>query len=120
LGLRFRPIILLIPAIFCIQLAYQEDGTSSECKCWDGYEVTNNSYCLGVTWLTYNKDHKCNEPVIPDCKCTNITAKLIDAEGTWCAFYQNGTQLKKWNCENTEDWNQYRKSYKEFTEKYEN
>ncbi|XP_044259263.1 uncharacterized protein LOC123007847 [Tribolium madens] len=110
--------IFLLACASLIHFAFQEQ---LECKCWPGYEVTNDSIaettdlrCLGVSWIAYNKRHYCNQPVRPHCKCTNATGIVTDENGTYCDFTKNGESQKKWDCENAEKWSTYKKNTEEF------
>lgn len=71
--------------------------------------------CVGASWTTYNKRHYCNEPQKPQCKCTNNASGILtDATGTYCTQYSEGIQLRKWDCENSEEWSNYKKSSEKF------
>ncbi|KAB0793701.1 hypothetical protein PPYR_13321 [Photinus pyralis] len=46
----------------------------------------------------------------PTCVCTGkITAIMHDINGAYCMYYGTGV-YRKWECENTEDWDQFLRS----------
>lgn len=110
--------MFLLSLAYLIHFAYLEE---SECKCWEGFAETNDTIaqetdyrCLGATFQTYNRRHYCNEPKSPTCECTNATSFVIDDSGVHCVQYSQGHELKRWDCENTEEWSNYNKNNEEF------
>ena len=85
-----------------------------DCKCPDGYHATKDAntggaICSGDRVFALRP---CNVPQRPRCVCgEGVTAITNDATGTWCTKSENGEEVKRWACENEDEW-------KEFFEKY--
>ncbi|KAJ8933623.1 hypothetical protein NQ318_002821 [Aromia moschata] len=84
----------------------------SECKCHTGFEpkaIEERVKCVG-TYVTTTKP--CNVPERPSCKCSgNVSAILNNIEGTWCLEYARGLELRRWPCENQEEWERFYREY---------
>lgn len=84
----------------------------SDCKCWEGYvakKTQEGVRCHGILLLHIME---CNVPERPRCECSgNVTGILSDSTGIWCSEYVNGTEHRKWACENKEDWDKFYELY---------
>lgn len=78
------------------------------CKCWSGYEPASTPegvLCQGI-YLLHTME--CNIPQPPRCICnSDATGILTDKTGIWCAQYFRGKEIRRWHCENKEDWDKY-------------
>lgn len=103
--LHVSTLFVVILASFCYA------DKLSDCKCWAGFEAKKSESgvkCFG-TGLLHIMD--CNEPERPDCKCSGeVSGKLSDASGMWCTQLA-ADGLKKWACENKEEWDKFFKKY---------
>lgn len=106
-------IATLVPAAVLILFGGVHAGNLTEetCKCWEGYEPQlfqdGEVACIG--WLLPTL-MECNVPEPPRCVCSGeVTGILTDSSGTWCSIYSKGEEIKRWACENKEDWRRYNK-----------
>lgn len=94
-----------------------EELTLENCKCWTGYEPAKNGdkiECQGKLILSLRP---CNVPEPPQCKCTGeVNGILNDGTGTYCSYSVKGENVKKWKCENEEEWTKYEEAYKKYQE----
>lgn len=92
----------------CLAISTINGKAAENCKCWDGYEANNGPdgpECRGILLL---HSMPCNEPQPPQCKCSgNVTGILKDETGIWCSTYAEGKEVKRWSCENAEDWKKF-------------
>ncbi|CAH1110136.1 unnamed protein product [Psylliodes chrysocephalus] len=85
------------------------------CKCWDGYRVDfgkNGPQCVAM-----NQYHimPCNMIKSPKCKCSGVVSNILkDRTGTWCTRYNRGKELKRWPCENIEEWDDFFRKHPDF------
>lgn len=97
--------------LFVSLTTFSKADDLSDCKCWEGYKAKKTDdgvRCIGVLLL---HAMECNEPKRPDCKCTgNVGGILYDTTGTWCTKNEK-EELKKWACENKEEWETFFKEY---------
>lgn len=98
------PCALLLLAVFALTSADE----LSDCKCWTGYQAAKTPegiYCNGI-YLFHTME--CNVPEPPRCVCnSDATGILTDKTGTWCSQYFRGKELKRWHCENKQEWEEY-------------
>ncbi|XP_057667922.1 uncharacterized protein LOC130900931 [Diorhabda carinulata] len=92
---------------FPIRITNKED-----CRCLDNYEARNDPKsgykCYGLVSKVISN---CNTIRRPKCLCTDPTGVLTDATGTWCTEYRSGREIRRWSCENRNDWEAFFTQY---------
>ncbi|XP_017770111.1 PREDICTED: uncharacterized protein LOC108557909 [Nicrophorus vespilloides] len=116
---------LMVKSVLCLAFlvcVYGQKVTKLEdCNCWEGYEAKQDNdgkiMCQGKMVLALKP---CNLPEAPKCVCTEdtVTGILSDAEGTWCNQRKAGKEVKRWPCENKDEWSAYKVKYAEFEKSY--
>lgn len=97
--------------VFLIVIANADE--LSDCKCGEGQEAQKTPEgvkCLGIVTKIILP---CNLPRIPRCLCTGDATASVNSvdEGSYCVQNDNGREVKRWNCENKEDWDEYKKTH---------
>lgn len=92
------------------------DDDITKCKCNEGYEARKDPdgkvKCYGILLKAIMP---CNLVSHPKCKCSEpVTSVLTDANGTWCTQFTKGKEIKRWECENKEEWEEFFKNHSEF------
>lgn len=103
---------ILFLAVYSVFAA--DELTVENCKCWTGYKASKSSegtvQCEGIMLLNIRP---CNVPEPPECKCTGeVNGILNDGTGTYCSLRMKGQEVKKWKCENEEEWKKYEEEVK--------
>lgn len=104
--------------LFIIHSINAEEPSLEDCKCWAGYEPQKNkdgqAECHGTFLLTIRP---CNVPEPPQCKCSGeVNGILNDGTGTYCSYRVKGEEVKKWKCENEDEWKKYEEDLKQYNE----
>lgn len=91
-------ILAFIPLVFADEI--------SDCTCLEGYrpqlDEDGKAMCYGIHVKAFAP---CNMIKKPTCQCgPEVTGILNDASGVWCVTYNRGRRVKKWRCENREEW----------------
>lgn len=105
----FRIKYLIVIALFGLIVNGDE---LSDCKCGEGQQAQKTPEgvkCLGILTKIIVP---CNVPRIPTCRCTgDATASVNSAnEGSYCVQSKEGKEVKRWDCENKEEWAEYKKN----------
>lgn len=84
--------------------------TLENCKCRPGLvpkETGDGIQCSGIVLKIITP---CNIPYEPSCKCTGDVSSIKKTkDGVWCVKSESGKEVKKWDCENKEEWDEYKK-----------
>lgn len=95
---KFSLILLLITAI----------NSQEECSCWKGYEAIYKDDQWKCSGIYVRRSMECNLPEVPVCECSSdATAIMQDRKGIWCIKYKRGREVRRWLCENMEEWAEY-------------
>lgn len=83
-----------------------------DCKCSPGTEAKQTPEgpkCLGIRTKIILP---CNLPKIPTCLCTGDATASVNSvkEGSYCVQNEDGKEVKRWDCENAEEWEEYNKN----------
>ncbi|XP_076268808.1 uncharacterized protein LOC143201565 [Rhynchophorus ferrugineus] len=82
----------------------------SSCKCWENYKADMGDNGLQCIALDQFHIMPCNMPKSPKCICSGgISSILKDESGTWCTKYSKGEELRRWPCENRQEWDDFLK-----------
>ncbi|KAF5295148.1 hypothetical protein FQR65_LT10536 [Abscondita terminalis] len=83
------------------------------CNCWEGYKANGDgTECQGIL---VRPVMPCNEPEPPQCKCsTDATDILNEDTGLWCRTYVKGVEVKRWKCENQDEWGKFFAKHPDF------
>lgn len=78
------------------------------CKCPDGYVAAKNDNGLICNGIFLKAIMPCNLPHRPRCVCSPpVTAILSEHGGVWCYQARRGIEIKRWPCENTDEWDEF-------------
>ncbi|KAJ8934220.1 hypothetical protein NQ314_013498 [Rhamnusium bicolor] len=85
----------------------------SDCKCHVGYEAKKEESGAVKCYGIYIKAIlPCNLPRRPRCVCSStVTGIIHDDTGTWCGEFSKGREIRRWACENKEDWKEYSQNH---------
>ncbi|XP_030747930.1 uncharacterized protein LOC115876337 isoform X2 [Sitophilus oryzae] len=84
--------------------------STTSCKCWENYRADVGENGLQCVALDQFHIMPCNMPKSPKCICSGgISSILKDESGTWCTKYSNGEELRRWPCENRQEWDDFLK-----------
>lgn len=102
---RFYKIIFLLFLLTISTYAKSIPSEKGNCNCWKGYEPEEQQdgtlACVGV-YLLHIMD--CNVVQPPRCHCTKATGIITDKDGTACALFKRGREIRRWPCENRKEW----------------
>ncbi|XP_028130050.1 uncharacterized protein LOC114326046 isoform X2 [Diabrotica virgifera virgifera] len=98
---RKMKLVVLTLSIAIISMVVAEDHP--KCTCQEGfYAKEDNSG--SARCITFDKKYTlpCNTP---PCVCSgNLAEVRVSDEGLACSEFHFGAELKKWPCENKDDW----------------
>lgn len=82
-----------------------------DCKCGPGLEARETSdgvKCVGILKKIITP---CNLPRIPRCVCTGEATSSVNSakDGSYCLHSEKGVEIKRWDCENKEEWDEYKR-----------
>ncbi|XP_019870789.1 uncharacterized protein LOC109599267 [Aethina tumida] len=91
--------LLLTPAI----------SSRQTCVCFTGYEpiYVNDGWLCEHNYRIY----PCNAVEGPKCVCSGEESNVLrDKAGVSCVLYKKGKEIKRWPCENQEEWDEFKKT----------
>ncbi|KAK5641184.1 hypothetical protein RI129_009731 [Pyrocoelia pectoralis] len=111
--MKYVAIILNIAFFVSIVHGKSIKKIEETCKCWEGYKAKGDgSECVGIL---VRPVMACNEPEPPPCKCTeNATDIINESTGLWCRNYVKGVEIKRWRCENQDEWAKFFQRYPDY------
>lgn len=99
---------IIAVSLLCLTVALAV--TLEDCECHPGLipkDTGNGIKCFGILLRIVTP---CNIPYEPSCKCTgDVTSVKKTKDGVSCIKSENRKVIKEWNCENREDWEEYKK-----------
>lgn len=105
---RFYRVVCLLLLLSGILHAKSIPSDKPTCSCWKGYEpqVQNDGTvaCVGI-YLFHIMN--CNVLQPPRCECTKASGIVTDKNGTFCALFNRGKEIRRWPCENRKEWNDF-------------
>lgn len=104
---------LYVLLLALISVAFADE--LSDCKCLEGYRPDKTPEGVVMCYGIFNKAlAPCNLVQRPRCKCgPEVTGILSDASGVWCVKNVRGKQIKRWQCENREEWEDFYRHHPE-------